>query len=82
MISHGILCIKAGALISIGVLIFNGHYRGYINDAAAQIWSADNNPWVQLENTWATVYSVEGGANASNYAEFYPATWCWEEIPI
>src|SRR3989441_5676520 len=62
---------QAGALLSIGVLIFAWLLPwGYINDAAAQIWSADNNPWVQLENTWNRLVSVEGGVNASNHGNF------------
>ena len=62
---------QAGALISIGVLIFAWLLPwGYINDAAAQIWSADNNPWVQLENTWNRLVSVDGGVNASNHGNF------------
>jgi Transglutaminase-like superfamily/TgpA N-terminal domain len=62
---------QAGALISIGVLIFSWLLPwGYINDAASQIWSADNNPWVQLENTWNRLVSVEGGVNASNHGNF------------
>ena len=62
---------QAGALISMGVLIFAWLLPwGYINDAAAQIWSADNNPWVQLENTWNWLVSVDGGANASNHGNF------------
>ena len=62
---------QAGALISIGVLIFAWILPwGYINDTAAEIWSADNNPWVQLENTWNRLVSVEGGVNASNDGNF------------
>ena len=62
---------QAGALISIGVLIFAWLLPwGYINDAAAQIWSADNNPWVQIENTWNRLFSVDGGVNASNHGNF------------
>ncbi len=62
---------QAGALISIGILIFAWLLPwGYINDAASQIWSADNNPWVQLENTWNRLVSVEGGVNASNHGNF------------
>jgi len=62
---------QAGALISIGVLIFAWLLPwGYINDSAAQIWSADNNPWVQLENTWNRLVSVDGGVNASNHGNF------------
>ncbi len=62
---------QAGALISIGVLIFAWLLPwGYINDTAAQIWSADNNPWVQLENTWNRLVSVDAGVNASNHGNF------------
>ncbi len=62
---------QAGAFISIGVLIFAWLLPwGYINDSAAQIWSADNNPWVQLENTWNRLVSVDGGVNASNHGNF------------
>jgi len=62
---------QAGALISLGVLIFAWLLPwGYINDTAAQIWSADNNPWVQLENTWNRLVSVDGGVNASNHGNF------------
>jgi Transglutaminase-like superfamily/TgpA N-terminal domain/Domain of unknown function (DUF4129) len=62
---------QAGALISIGVLIFAWLLPwGYINDTAAQIWSTDNNPWVQLENTWNRLVSVDGGVNASNHGNF------------
>ncbi len=62
---------QAGALISLGVLIFAWLLPwGYINDAASQIWSADNNPWVQIENTWNRIFSVDGGVNASNHGNF------------
>ncbi len=62
---------QAGALISIGILIFAWLLPwGYINDAASQIWSAENNPWVQLENTWNRLVSVDGGVNPSNHGNF------------
>jgi hypothetical protein len=62
---------QAGALISLGILIFSWLLPwGYINDAAAQIWSVDNNPWVQIENTWNRIFSVDGGVNASNHGNF------------
>jgi transglutaminase superfamily protein/transglutaminase TgpA-like protein/uncharacterized protein DUF4129 len=62
---------QAGALISIGVLIFAWLLPwGYINNAAAQIWSADNNPWVQLENTWNRLVSVNGGSSLANHGNF------------
>lgn len=62
---------QAGTLISIGILIFSWILPwGYTNPAAAQIWNANANPWVQLENTWNRVISVNGGANASNHGNF------------
>jgi hypothetical protein len=62
---------QAGALISMGVLIFAWLLPwGYINDAASQIWSADNNPWVQLENTWNRLFFVNGGVTAANHGNF------------
>jgi hypothetical protein len=62
---------QAGALISMGILIFAWLLPwGYINDAAAQIWSADNNPWVQLENTWNRLFFVSGGVTAANHGNF------------
>ena len=62
---------QAWAFISIGVLIFAWLLPwGYTNDSAAQIWSADNNPWVQLENNWNRLFSVDGGVNASNHGNF------------
>jgi transglutaminase superfamily protein/transglutaminase TgpA-like protein/uncharacterized protein DUF4129 len=62
---------QAGALISMGVLIFAWLLPwGYINDAAAQIWSADNNPWVQLVNTWDRLVSVNGGSTIANHGNF------------
>jgi hypothetical protein len=62
---------QAGAFLSLGILIFAWILPwGYINDSASQIWSADNNPWVQLENTWIRLVSVEGGVNASNHGNF------------
>src|SRR5260370_7997425 len=40
---------KAGALISIGILIFAWLLPwGYETDTAAQIATADNNPWMQI----------------------------------
>ncbi len=62
---------QAGALISLGVLIFAWILPwGYINDAASQIWSTDSNPWVQIENTWNRIFSVDGSVNASNHGNF------------
>jgi hypothetical protein len=62
---------QAGTLLSIAILIFSWLLPwGYTNPAAAQIWTASGNPWVQLENTWNRVISVNGGANASNHGNF------------
>lgn len=62
---------QAGALISIGILIFSWLLPwGYTNDAAAQIWSASNNPWVILQNDWNRLISVSGGFTPSNHGNF------------
>jgi hypothetical protein len=62
---------QAGALISICILIFSWILPwGYTNEAAAQIWSANANPWVQLENTWNRLISLSGGSNPSNHGNF------------
>ena len=62
---------QAGALISIGILIFSWFLPwGYTNDVASQIWNADANPWTQLENTWNRVISLSGGANPANHGSF------------
>ena len=62
---------QVGALLSIGILIFAWILpSGYTNDTAAQIWSADNNPWVQLQNTWNRLVSVSGGVNLANRGNF------------
>lgn len=62
---------QAGAMISIGILILTWLLpSGYINDAASQIWSADNNPWVLLQNDWNRLISVTGGYNPQNHGNF------------
>jgi transglutaminase-like putative cysteine protease len=62
---------QAGALISIGILIVSWFIPwGYTSDAAAQIWSADNNPWVQIQNTWNRIFAVSGGYNPANHGNF------------
>lgn len=62
---------QAGALISIAILIFSWFMPwGYVNDTASQIWNADANPWVQLEDTWNRVISLSGGSNAANHGNF------------
>ena len=62
---------QAGALVSIGILILTWFMPwGYVNDASAQIWNADNNPWVQLQNEWNRLVAVTGGYNALNHGNF------------
>lgn len=62
---------QAGAMISIGILILTWVLPwGYINDTAAQVWSADNNPWVILENTWNRLAAITGGYNPANHGSF------------
>ncbi len=62
---------QAGAMLSIGILILTWFMPwGYVNNAAAQIWSADNNPWVVIQNTWNRVFSVTGGYNPLNHGNF------------
>ncbi|GHO42989.1 transglutaminase domain-containing protein [Ktedonospora formicarum] len=62
---------QAGSLISIGILILSWVLPyGYTDATAAQVWSTDNNPWVQLQNTWNRIISVNGGVNAANRGSF------------
>lgn len=62
---------QAGAFISIGIIILSWLLPwGYTNDAAAQIWSLNSNPWVQLEATWSRIMSVSGGYNPANHGNF------------
>lgn len=62
---------QAGTLISIAILIFAWLLPwGYINNATAQIWNTSSNPWVQLENTWDRIVSVNAIYNPSNHGNF------------
>src|SRR5437588_6585847 len=62
---------QAGSLVSIGILILTWFMPwGYTDDTASQIWSADNNPWVQIQDTWNRLISVSGGANPANHGNF------------
>lgn len=62
---------QAGALISIGILILAWLLPwGYTNNTAEQIWSADNNPWVQIQDAWNRLISVSGGYNQLNHGSF------------
>ncbi len=62
---------QAGALISIGILIFSWLLPGnYMDPTVSQIWNTNSNPWTQLENTWNRVISVTGGSNPANRGNF------------
>jgi Transglutaminase-like superfamily/TgpA N-terminal domain/Domain of unknown function (DUF4129) len=62
---------QAGALISIGILIFSWILPGsYINPTISQFWSLNSNPWTQIQNTWDRVISVSGGSNPANRGNF------------
>ena len=62
---------QAGALISIGILIFSWFLPwGYTNDTASQIWNASANPVVQFEDLWNRAISLSGGGNPSNHGNF------------
>ncbi len=62
---------QAGALISIGILILSWLLPwGYTNSTAALIWSNNQNPWVQIENTWNRIIAVNNTANPANHGNF------------
>ncbi|QBD82369.1 DUF4129 domain-containing protein [Ktedonosporobacter rubrisoli] len=62
---------QAGALISIGLLIFSWLLpSGYTDFLASQLWNTSGNPWLQVENTWNRVISVNAGSNPSNHGSF------------
>ena len=62
---------QAGALISIGILILSWLLPwGYTNSTAALIWSDNQNPWVQIENTWNRIIAVNNNANPANHGNF------------
>ncbi len=62
---------QAGAMLSIGILIVTWFLPwGYINNAASQVWSANNNPWVGIQDTWNRLLSVTGGYNTLNHGNF------------
>jgi transglutaminase superfamily protein/transglutaminase TgpA-like protein len=65
---------QAGAMISIGLLVFSWLLPwGYTDPTISQVWNANANPWVQLENTWDRVISVNGGVNPANRGNFRDA---------
>jgi transglutaminase-like putative cysteine protease len=62
---------QAGALISIGILILSWLLPwGYTNGTAAQIWTLNANPIVDITNLWNRLVSVNGGSNPSNHGNF------------
>src|SRR5216683_2954928 len=62
---------QAGSLVALAILVFSWLLPwGYTNLQAEQIWSADNNPWVQAQNMWNRMLSVSGGATPQNHGNF------------
>ncbi len=62
---------QAGALISIGILIFSWILPGsYTNPTVSQLWNLNSNPWTQIQNTWNRVISTSGGINPANRGNF------------
>lgn len=62
---------QAGALISIGVVIFAWLLPwGYVNATSAQFLQAKSNPWVQLQSNWNRLVYVNGGVPAPNHGGF------------
>ncbi|HEY0756699.1 MAG TPA: transglutaminase domain-containing protein [Ktedonobacteraceae bacterium] len=62
---------QAGSLISLAILVFSWLLPwGYTNQQASQIWSSDNNPWVQAQNAWNRLLSFNGPVNSPNHGSF------------
>jgi transglutaminase-like putative cysteine protease len=62
---------QAGALLSIGILIFSWLLpAGYLDPAVSQVWTMNANPWVQFQNTWNRAFAVDGGAIPPNRGNF------------
>ena len=62
---------QAGALISIGILVFSWILPGdYKNPTASLIWDSKSSPFVQLENVWDRAIAVNGGVNPANHGNF------------
>jgi transglutaminase-like putative cysteine protease len=62
---------QAGALLSIGILIFSWLLpAGYLDPTVSQVWSLNSNPWVQFQNTWNRAFAVDGGAIPPNRGNF------------
>ncbi|HLX40015.1 MAG TPA: transglutaminase domain-containing protein, partial [Ktedonobacteraceae bacterium] len=62
---------QAGALISISILILSWLLPwGYTNATASLIWNDNQNPWVQIQNTWNRIIAVNNSANPANHGDF------------
>lgn len=62
---------QAGTLISIGILIVSWILPyGYSNSLAAQVWTVNANPIMQLTDAWNRLISVNGGATPANHGNF------------
>jgi transglutaminase-like putative cysteine protease len=62
---------QAGALISVGILVFSWILPGdYKNPTASLIWDSKSSPLVQLENAWDRAIAVNGGVNPANHGNF------------
>ncbi len=62
---------QAGSLISLAILVFSWLLPwGYTNQQASAIWSANSNPWVQVQYLWDRVLSVSGGSIPQNHGNF------------
>ncbi|MBA2678703.1 MAG: hypothetical protein H0U76_09975, partial [Ktedonobacteraceae bacterium] len=62
---------QAGALISVGILVFSWILPGdYKNPTASLIWDSKSSPFVQLENVWDRAIAVNGGVNPANHGNF------------
>ncbi len=62
---------QAGALISIGILIFSWILPGdYKDPTASLIWDSKDSPFVQAQNVWDRAIAVNGGVNPANHGNF------------
>src|SRR5882724_5155190 len=62
---------QAGALISIGILVFSWILPGsYIDPFVSQMWNANGSPLVVVQNAWDRVLSVSSAASPANHGSF------------
>lgn len=58
----------AGMLFSVGILIFSWLLpAGGTNSTISSIWTSASNPWVSIQQFWAKLFQVSGGANNAAY---------------